>query len=337
GIPSNNCKSLFKDYENVINSKRTEWEIFVKHFDRKKSGYIAANGSTPETYLKEKCPECDCAKINLNDIFQKEYNIQSLLKELIDPQTSESVSTNISPVVQPTGQENTEQTSVSTTQEEQQPQEEEQQPQEEEQQPQEEEQQQPQPQNIQREDNNDNILGWEFGPVADPGTNPYISSGEKNSLELINLTSWDKEDIIKQNEDVKEEFEEEQAEEELQEEIEEEQDELQEELQQEEIEEEQDELQEELQEEQDEEEDKSNKEGEQEKKTEDEKKEETIDSSDDKNAHESLSIGFNNNMEIKKDAASIVKDLFSLFKEKNTFEDLLKDLTGDLASLFQKQ
>ncbi|SOV15234.1 duffy binding-like merozoite surface protein, putative [Plasmodium sp. gorilla clade G2] len=315
GIPSNYCKSLFKDYENVINSKRSEWEIFVKHFDRKKSGYIAANGSTPETYLKEKCPECDCAKINLNDIFQKEYNIQSLLKELIDPQTSGSVSTNISAVVQPTGEENTEQRSVSRTQEQQQPQEQ--------------EQPQRQPQNIQRANNNDNILGWEFGPVADPGTNPYISSAEKNSLELINLTSWDKEDIIKQNEDVKEEFEEEQAQEELQqEEIEEELNELQEELQ-----EEQEQLEEQV-----EEEDKSNKEeGEQEKKTDDEEKEETIESSDDKNAHQSLSIGYKNNNETKKDAEAIMKDLFSLFKEKNTFEDLLKDLTGDLASLFQKQ
>ncbi|KYN93473.1 duffy binding-like merozoite surface protein [Plasmodium gaboni] len=180
------------------------------------------------------------------------------------------------------------------------------------------------------------VLGWEFGNVHVPGTNPYISSKESDSLELINLTSWDKEDIIKQNEDVQEEKEEEQADEELKkEEIEEEQDLLQDEEEYDEFEEEddQDELKDE--EEQDEEEDKSTKGGEQEKKTEDEKKEETIDSSDDKNPHESLSIGLNNNMETKKDAESIVKDLFSLFKDKNNFESLLKDLTGDITRLFQ--
>ncbi|SOV23087.1 duffy binding-like merozoite surface protein, putative [Plasmodium sp. DRC-Itaito] len=338
------CKESLKNYGLWINRRTPEWKDQYNKFEKDKNKYENIKNSTPENYLKEMCSECNCKNKDLNNIFKEFDNNLQLLKAVIEKKKNQdqlitnSVSTTTLPVsnsstgdqeVTRVGESEGDSRTTSVVRETskdinpKQP---------------------VQPEVVkgldtlsQKENYNDNILGWEFGPVSVPGTNPYISSEEKNTLELINLTSWDKEDIIKQNEDVQEEKEEEQADEELKkEEIEEEQDLLQDEEEHDEFEEEdQDELKEE--EEQDEEEDKSTKEGEQEKKTEDEKKEETIDSSDDKNAHESLSIGFNNNMETKKDAASIVKDLFSLFKEKNTFEDLLKDLTGDLASLFQKQ
>ncbi|SOV20293.1 duffy binding-like merozoite surface protein, putative [Plasmodium sp. gorilla clade G2] len=339
------CKEALKNYGLWINRRTPEWKDQYNKFENDKNKYENIKNLTPENYLKEMCSECNCKNKDLNNIFKEFDNNLQLLKAVIQKKKNQDqlITNSVSPTSPPVSHSSDGNQEVTRTGESEgvsrttsvvretsnditpkQP---------------------VQPEVVkgidalaQKENNNDNILGWEFGPVSVPGTNPYISSEEKNSLELINLTSWDKEDIIKQNEDVQEEKEEEQADEELKrEEIEEEQDLLQDEEEHDEFEEEdeQDDLKEE--EEQDEEEYKSTKELEQEKKTEDEKKEETIDSSDDKNAHQSLSISYKNNNETKKDAESIVKDLFSLFKEKNTFEDLLKDLTGDLASLFQKQ
>ncbi|SOV15233.1 duffy binding-like merozoite surface protein, putative [Plasmodium sp. gorilla clade G2] len=189
----------------------------------------------------------------------------------------------------------------------------------------------------------DRILGWEFGPVAVPGKIPNLFSEEKNLLELVNLTSWDKDDIVKDSEDVKHEIEEQrESQEHEEEEIEENVDEIEVEEEVEVDEEEEIEEEEDVEEEQQEQSDtkateKNVQEKDQTTKDKEKENEETADLTRDNNAHQSLKERYNDNEQLKKVAESIVKDLFSLFKEKNTFESLLKDLTGDITRLFQNK
>ncbi|SOV15165.1 merozoite surface protein [Plasmodium gaboni] len=177
------------------------------------------------------------------------------------------------------------------------------------------------------------VLGWEFGNVHVPGTNPYISSKESDSLELINLTSWDKEHIIKQNEDVKEEKEENQVQQ--REDIEEEENEN--ELEQPEIniddETEEEEVEEEEEEEEEEEVEADEKDKE-EKKEKENINEQNGKSLNDKSVHNLFSGNYKHNDDKKKTAQNMTKTVFSLLRGNREFNSILKGLEDDITYLF---
>ncbi|SOV15230.1 merozoite surface protein 3 [Plasmodium sp. gorilla clade G2] len=171
------------------------------------------------------------------------------------------------------------------------------------------------------------VLGWEFGNVHVPGTNPYISSKESDSLELINLTSWDKETIIKQNEDVKEEREENQVQQ--REDIEEEENEN--ELEQAEINIDDETEEEEVEEEEDVESDEKEKEEKKEKENINEQNGKTL---NDNSVHNLFSDNYKHNGDKKKTAQNMTKTVFSLLRGNREFNSILKGLEDDITYLF---
>ncbi|SOV23088.1 duffy binding-like merozoite surface protein [Plasmodium sp. DRC-Itaito] len=379
-LKNSNCVKMLKNYEELINVGKAEWKQQYEKYNKHKNDI--KNKLNAEHYMQNQCPECGCEEMNLKDIFDKDYNRDDLLKELRDLRekeevsnvtTEQSVSTNtvsdrnVNQSQHETDQ-STEDNRSSTTSVESSingkngignntdqdhvislPKDNE-------------TTKSRDAENREKDyDPYERVLGWEFGNVHVPGTNPYISSKESDSLELINLTSWDKEDIIKQNEDVKDEIEEQQQEKQEDEEgfesdlnevaetNEEDQDEILEE------DEEDEEDEEEEEEEEDEDEVEENIEEEKEKKdrenTESEKQEKEVKESEqhtekgkegkkgstrDADEHQILSVNYKNNNDLRKGAETIVKKLFSLFNENNNLETMFKDLTKDMTSLFQQ-
>nr|ALD49145.1 erythrocyte membrane protein 1 [Plasmodium gaboni] len=354
------CDNAIKNYEKWFNTRRPEWIDQSTKYNRDKSTYEHAKELSPEDYLKKQCPECLCTKSKITDLFDKVFDKEKLLK-LLEERASSQQTTSVTSVE--TARAESPNTTVNEGQHV------------------EENAHQgtatppisapstsdnsshlPSIKDLQvpatNNDPYERILGWEFGNVNVPGTNPYISSKESDSLELINLTSWDKEDIIKQNEDVKDEIEEQQQEKQEDEEgsesdlnevaetNEEDQDEILEEDEEDEEEEEEEVDEDEVEENIEEEKEKKDREN-----TESEKQEKEVKESEkhtekgkegkkgsarDADEHQILSVNYKNNNDLRKGAETIVKKLFSLFNENNNLETMFKDLTKDMTSLFQQ-
>ncbi|SOV15239.1 merozoite surface protein, putative [Plasmodium sp. gorilla clade G2] len=377
------CKEIFKEYENLVYSRKNEWILFVDSFKIEKDNYSDLKDLSPEMYLKKNCPECDFHNKNLKNIFDEIENRDKIYKDIYDGkyfqgtvtttphqdsnsnahtqtdraagdglqsgtgQRGSSVSQNEIPrgsdsthsdAISPNSSNQADRTSqalnnLSGGQEE-----------------------RALESGKSNTDNErhgvskddipyDRILGWEFGDFSPK--NKYNEDEKKeNMLELINLTSWDRDNIANENEDVEEEEmytidvgeieleEEEEVEKEEEEQVEDEI-ELEEE---EEVEEEEDEEEEEKQKEGDTEATKNNLE-EKDQTTKDKKNEkaEAVDLKRDNDAYQSLKERSNDNKQIKKVDESAIKNLFDLFNKSNDSEDVLKGLVREITSLFQNQ
>ncbi|SOV20199.1 conserved Plasmodium protein, unknown function [Plasmodium sp. gorilla clade G2] len=374
------CKDIFNEYENLVNSRKNEWKLFVEYFNNEKDTYDGSKGLLPEMYLKEYCPECYFQNKDLkiileeieknaniyNDIYAGKYfegtvtrtshevsnssphrqndgsakdGVQSGSstpeKEITprsDSSNSDISSTNLVDKEAGTGQKlnnlsggeekKTLESGKSNTDNER--------------------------HDVSKDDiPYDRILGWEFGDFSPK--NKYTEDEKKeNMLELINLTSWDRDNISNENEEVEEEekyiidvgeIELEEEEEVGKEEEQQVEDEIEvEEEEQVEEEEDEEEVEEEKQKEGDTEATKNNLE-EKDQTTKDTKneKEETVDLKRDNDAYQSLKERSNDNKQVKKVDESAIKNLFDLFNKSNDSEDVLKGLVREITSLFQNQ
>ncbi|KYN93170.1 duffy binding-like merozoite surface protein, partial [Plasmodium gaboni] len=204
------CVEALKNYENWFNIRRPQWIDQIKKYNKDQSKYEYAKDLSPEDFLKRKSPECIFKNLKFTDLFENSFDKQKLLDMLKET---------------PSNDESRSDTSVETPQADSQNARITEERQHDEENP--EQSATTEPLSVPSASDNsstvpskndsrvpvtnydpyERLLGLEFGNVKGPGINPYISSKESDSLELINLTSWDKEDIMKQNEDVKDEIE----------------------------------------------------------------------------------------------------------------------------------
>ncbi|KYN93097.1 duffy binding-like merozoite surface protein [Plasmodium gaboni] len=385
------CKGIFKEYENLVNSRKNEWNLFVEYYNIEKDAYSGSKGLLPETYLKEYCNECYFQNKDLKCILEEIEKNNNIYKDIYEGKyfqgsvttTSHEIS-NSNDNSQTDGaandglQSGTGQRELSVSQNEI---------------PRrsdsthsgtispnsgnqadrtgqvlnnlsgEKEERSLESGKINTDNERhgaskddipyDRILGWEFGDFS-PKNKYTEDEKKKNILELINLTSWDRDNIANENEEVEEEEmytidvgeieleeeeevekeEEQQVEDEI--ELEEEEQVEEEEDEEEEEEEEEEEVEGVKQKEGDTEATKKNlEENDQTPNDKENEKEETADLTRDNDAYQSLKERSNDNKQVKKVDESAIKNLFDLFNKSNDSEDVLKGLVREITSLFQ--
>ncbi|SOV15184.1 duffy binding-like merozoite surface protein, putative [Plasmodium gaboni] len=78
------CKGIFKEYENLVNSTKNEWNLFVEYYNIEKDAYSGSKGLLPETYLKEYCNECYFQNKDLKYILEEIEKNNNIYKDIYE-------------------------------------------------------------------------------------------------------------------------------------------------------------------------------------------------------------------------------------------------------------